>query len=139
MPTTTFTLIDNGSPHAFEATMGPGDTVRVAAAALAAALGWELKPQGFCKGDLCYPVPPRSDIANGDGIDLGAFASHIGRPLALDRDEKASYLGESAAARAGQLTSLQAPDFTLPDLTGRMHSLSDYKGRKVLLAAYGSW
>ncbi len=29
-----------------------------------------------------------------------------------------------------------APDFTLPDQNGRMHSLSDYKGKKVILYFY---
>ena len=38
-----------------------------------------------------------------------------------------------------QLASLEAPDFTLPDLDGNLHSLSNYRGRKVLLATYGSW
>ena len=30
----------------------------------------------------------------------------------------------------------KAPDFTLPDQNGKMHSLSDYKGRKVILYFY---
>ena len=30
----------------------------------------------------------------------------------------------------------QAPDFTLPDQDGKIHSLSDYKGRKVILYFY---
>jgi len=30
----------------------------------------------------------------------------------------------------------QAPDFTLPDQSGRLHSLSDYKGKYVLLYFY---
>ena len=133
-----FTIVNEGTATEVEAYTG-GDSVRVSAAALATALGWELKPQGFCKGDLCYPLAPGSRMVNEEGVDMHGFANLLGRPLALDRDERAAYLGESAAARAGQLASLEAPDFTLPDLNGRMHSLSDYKGMKVLLAAYGSW
>ncbi|MBR5730525.1 MAG: thioredoxin-dependent thiol peroxidase [Firmicutes bacterium] len=30
----------------------------------------------------------------------------------------------------------KAPEFTLPDQDGRMHSLSDYRGRKVILYIY---
>lgn len=30
----------------------------------------------------------------------------------------------------------KAPDFTLPDQNGQMHSLSDYRGRKVILYFY---
>ena len=30
----------------------------------------------------------------------------------------------------------QAPDFTLPDRTGKEHSLSDYRGKKVVLYFY---
>jgi hypothetical protein len=48
-------------------------------------------------------------------------------------------LGESAQQRAAALASLEAPDFTLPDVNGRMHRLSDYRGKKVLLVTWASW
>ena len=32
-----------------------------------------------------------------------------------------------------------APDFTLPDLDGKLHSLSDYRGKKVVLMSWASW
>ena len=32
-----------------------------------------------------------------------------------------------------------APDFTLPDLEGRLHSLSEHRGKKVLLVTWASW
>ena len=31
------------------------------------------------------------------------------------------------------------PDFSLPDLEGRMHSLSSERGQKVLLVTWASW
>ncbi|MCC7122956.1 MAG: redoxin domain-containing protein [Gammaproteobacteria bacterium] len=37
------------------------------------------------------------------------------------------------------MMSLEAPDFTLPDLDGRLHSLSDYRGKKVFLFSWGSY
>ena len=48
-------------------------------------------------------------------------------------------LGASAAERGHQLRSLDAPEFTLPDLDGRPHTLSEHRGRKVLLLAWASW
>ena len=30
-------------------------------------------------------------------------------------------------------TGTKAPDFTLPDQNGNLHSLSEYKGKKVIL------
>ncbi len=33
-------------------------------------------------------------------------------------------------------TGIQAPDFTLPDQAGTMHTLSEYRGRKVILYFY---
>jgi peroxiredoxin len=35
--------------------------------------------------------------------------------------------------------TLEAPDFTLPDIDGKQHSLSDYRGKKVLLLSWASW
>ncbi len=48
-------------------------------------------------------------------------------------------LGVGAAARSRALQSLVAPDFTLPDLDGRLHALSDHRGKKVLLVTWASW
>jgi hypothetical protein len=61
------------------------------------------------------------------------------RPLAVDRDERVACLGVAAAARAAALASLEAPDFALPDLAGRVHTLAEHRGRKVLLVAWASW
>ena len=36
-------------------------------------------------------------------------------------------------------TGYEAADFTLPDLNGKMHSLADFRGKKVLLLTWGSW
>ena len=33
----------------------------------------------------------------------------------------------------------KAPDFTLPDLDGRPHTLSGHRGKKILLVAWASW
>jgi hypothetical protein len=70
---------------------------------------------------------------------IDALAAAGDRPLAVDRDESVAYLGETALVRATRLASLEAPDFSLPDLDGRVHSLSEQRGKKVLLVAYASW
>lgn len=81
---------------------------------------------------LSWPV-------GGDALDLADRAALAGRPLALDLEERVACLGVSARERNEALASLRAPDFTLPDLEGRRHSLADQRGRKVLLVAYASW
>jgi hypothetical protein len=73
------------------------------------------------------------------GADLAELARSLDRSLAVDLDEHAAFLGVSARARGAQLWSLEAPDFTLPDLEGRPHALSAQRGHKVLVVAYGSW
>jgi len=79
------------------------------------------------------------ELDEADGIARATRAEASGRPAAIDRAERAAYLGVSAAERAKALSSLEAPDFTLPDLDGQAHTLSAYRGRKVLLVAYASW
>lgn len=133
-----FTLLDDGRTTEIAAHV-VGDTVRVAPEALRAATGWELKAQGLCRNDVCIPTRAAADRVNEDGVDLDAFAALVGRPLALDPAARVAYLGVGAAERSARLASLEAPDFTLPDLGGRLHSLSDFRGRKVLLLAYASW
>jgi hypothetical protein len=133
-----FTLLEDGRSTVLPATLRDG-RVGIAPDSLHEALGWELKPEGLCRGALCVPVADRAALVAEDGIDLEAFAAALGRPLALDVEERAAALGVAAADRAERLASLEAPDFTLPDLDGRLHSLSEHRGKKVLLVAYASW
>jgi len=102
---------------------------------LPAATGWELKPEGACLGEVCVPLPA---AARRPGlVDVAALARALGRPLVHEGDTWIA--GEPAAARADALASLAAPDFELPDLAGRRHRLSQYRGHKVLVLSWASW
>ena len=72
-------------------------------------------------------------------IDLTALAELLGHPLAFDLEESVAALGTPLADRTRLLESLEAPDFTLPDIDDKPHSLSDHRGKKVMLIAYASW
>lgn len=130
-----FTLIDDGRALELAAVVSEG-AVRLSPAALEAALGWQVTPEGLCGHGMCLPLP--EDPAPG-GIDLAALADLLDRPLALDAAEGVACLGAPAGERAARLAALEAPDFALPDLEGRTHSLSEQRGRKVLVVAWGSW
>jgi hypothetical protein len=136
---TPYTILDENRTLEIPAAAGTdAGGIWLDAAATEQSLGWQLKPEGLCQGDVCIPVRDRSWI-EGDALELGGLASALGRPLASDADERVAALGTAAASRAASLTSLEAPDFSLPDLAGRMHTLSEHRGKKVLLIAYASW
>ena len=132
-----FTLIDQGRAARVDAELD-GARILVADAEVARATGWQRKPEGMCRDDMCVPL--RDTTAHtADRVELNAFAAALRRPLALDAEERVAFIGTAADERAEQLGSLRAPDFTLPDLDGRMHSLGEQRGRKVLLVVYASW
>lgn len=133
-----FTLIEGERVTRVAASV-EGSHVRITPEDLEHAFGWTLKPQGLCKGDVCVTLRERRGLVAQGGVDLAVFAQTTGLPLALDVKEGVAVLGESAAARGSRLASLEAPDFTLPDLAGQLHTLSSHRGKKVLLIAYASW
>jgi hypothetical protein len=135
---TPFQLLDGHQPVQVDASIS-GDRISLDPASLERALGWKLRPEGLCRGAVCVPVRDRDALAGAAGIDLAAFAAALDRPLALDTAERTAALGTPAAERRAALASLEAPDFTLPDLAGRPHSLAEHRGEKVLLVAYASW
>lgn len=85
------------------------------------------------------PVDAAHRVSADDSINVSATWRALSRPVLSDKAGDAWVLGTSAAERSAALESLQAPDFTLPDLNGRAHSLSDYRGKKVFLATWASW
>jgi hypothetical protein len=118
-----------------------GERLWLSAAELEAATGWSFRPEGFCRGSVCVPVPPgRERELMRDGlIDVAALWRHLGHPLVHSDDGRAWVFGTAAADRAASLRSLQAPDFSLPDRSGRLHSLAEHRGKKVLLVSWASW
>jgi hypothetical protein len=138
MAETPFTVLDEGQATEVPAQIAD-ERVRLPAASLERALGWELKSQGLCRFEVCIPSARLAGLVSDGQIDLVDFAALLERPIALDLDERAAALGASARERAEALRGGVAPDFTLPDLSGREWTLSSLRGKKVLLVAYASW
>ncbi len=106
---------------------------------------FEVKPQGVCRDTLCFPLPKarKSEfVARKGAVDwfnLSAFARLIKQPVASDAGHQVWYFGTRAQEAEAHLTSLDAPDFSLPDINGKPHALSDFRGKKVLLLTWASW
>ena len=104
-----------------------------------------IKPQGVCRDELCFPLPKsrRAEFVSKNGattwFNLSEFAKLIRQPVVVDQKNGVWYFGARDAEQNGYLTSLAAPNFTLPDLNGRAHSLTDFRGKKVLLVTWASW
>jgi hypothetical protein len=114
------------------------DGLWLTAADVVRAAGWTSKPEGLCRDDRCVPAPRgrEAEFLDGGAVNLAAFWQHMGRPVVRDDAGEAWVLGTGARSRAPVLESLEAPDFALPDLEGRMHALRDQPGRKVLLVTW---
>ena len=132
---------DRSSPGA--SAVIEGNNLWLSLADLHAATGWELKPQGACLNDVCVPIPSGREAeflrADGQQFNLAALARLQGQPVVHDDTHGVWFFGETASTRNNALASLQAPDFTLPDLDGHLHSLSQHRGKKILLVSWASW
>jgi hypothetical protein len=104
-----------------------------------------IKPQGVCRDELCFPLPKnrKAEFVSKKGkttwFNLSEFARLIRQPVVVDQKNGVWYFGARNAEQNGYLTSLEAPNFTLPDLDGKLHSLTDFRGKKVLLVTWASW
>jgi len=107
------------------------------AGSLTDATGWELKPEGLCRDDVCVPVP--DDVRAAATDDAVALWRHLGWPVATTGDAADAYLGEPVSARAAARAGEPAPDFALRDLAGVEHRLRDHRGKKVFLASWAPW
>jgi hypothetical protein len=137
------TIIDGDRPVSVASAMAEGNNLWLSLDDLRATTGWELKPQGACLGEVCVPIPAgrEADFVRADGtqFNLAALARQLNQPAVHDDTHAVWFFGEGASARNNALQSLQAPDFTLPDLDGKWHALSEYRGRKILLVSWASW
>ena len=133
-------LIDNKILEV-EQGSGAGDQLWISTSEAERIAGISRHPDGFSKDGAILPAPSTNseDFLRGEEIDLAAVWRKMNKPALSDASGEVWVLGASAGERAAVLQSLQAPDFTLPDLDGRPHSLSDFRGKKVFLVSWASW
>jgi hypothetical protein len=134
---TQLTVIDETGAHSF-GQVGFGK-LGVSAEDFARATGWTLKAEGLCKDEICVPVRDTSALSSGEAIDVAEFARVTGRNMVVDASRNVMAMGEQAAHRAAAMATLDAPNFTLPDINGNLVSLSDFANRKKLILAWSSW
>jgi AhpC/TSA family len=119
------------------------DDLWVTLADLKRATGFVIKPQGICRDELCFPIPKARRSAflskqrSTTWFNLSEFARLLRQPVA--REKEVWYFGPRPDEQNSFISSLIAPDFKLPDMNGKQHSLSDFRGKKVLLITWASW
>ena len=104
----------------------------ISAEEFAAGTGWQVKPEGACKGEVCVPLPVDT------GFDLEMTAERL--RMAVVHDEPAGLwaLGpESLGERV--LVTATAPELVLDDLDGNEFRLSSLRGQKVVLVAWAPY
>lgn len=122
-----------------------GEELWLTLAELTAVSGWQLKPEGVFRDEVCIPVQAarRSalirDGSSGTLFNLTEFARWIEQPFAHDEKNAVWYFGPGGWDWKDRLGSRQAPDFSLPDLQGHLHTLLELRGKKVFLLFWASW
>lgn len=112
------------------------ETLEISPDVLKSRTGWEIKPQGACKGEICVPL--FSSVTTTSGlIDVQKLAEKLNMPIIEDEAAGLWCVGPEAGGKA--LTTAIAPDFELPDWKGQTFRLSSLRGKKVLLVTWASW
>jgi len=100
------------------------------------ATGWEIKPEGACRGEICVPLPGLERQPDGT-IDVRLFAELMAMPLVSDEEHALFALGPRGGGRV--LDDAALPEIVLPDFEGDAFDVADLRGRKVVLLAWASW
>ena len=111
------------------------DSLTVDRATFEQRTGWQLTPEGGCKGDVCIPLAAPVDGAT---VNLETLAPQLGLPLVEEPNTGVWSLGPESIG-SHTLTTAEAPDLRLPDLDGNEFALSSLRGQKVLLIAWAPY
>ena len=110
------------------------ERLEVSAEELEQRTGWQIRPEGACKGDRCVPLPDDA----GDTLDAEMLAERLGMALVHEERHGLWALGPESG-RVAALLSAELPDITLPDRHGKDFSLRSLRGTKIFMLAWASW
>lgn len=93
--------------------------------------GWEVRPEGACRGPVCVPLD--------EADDLRAAAGRLGMAVVVDEDSGQAALGPaSVSGRA--LAGVEAPELELPFvLRDGVWRLAEQRGRRTVIVAWAPW
>ena len=120
---------------------GAGDGLLIRPDDLPRVNGFELKPEGACREELCIPLN-EDLLTEQDGrewFDLGAFADLVGQPYVADTQAGVWSFAEMPARRESMMVDAMAPEFEVTDRQGKRIGTADLKGRKALIVTWSSW
>jgi hypothetical protein len=108
------------------------ETLDIGADDFSAGTGWDIKPQGACRGDVCVPLGIPSTF------DLQVAADRLRMALVHDVERDLWALGpDTVNGRA--LASAVAPELVLPDVNGNEFRLSSLRGEKVVIVCWAPY
>ena len=106
--------------------------IDVSKEAFAAGTGWEIKPEGACKGEVCVPLDQSGPF------DVELTADRLRMAVVHDEDQGLWAIGpESLGDRA--LVTADAPELVLPDLDGDEFRLATLRGQKVVVVSWAPY
>ncbi len=106
------------------------DTLDISPEQFHAGTGWEIKPEGACKGEVCVPLP--------DGFSAASTAERLG--MAVVHNDAAGLVALGPETLNGRaLATAVAPEVVLPDLDGNEFRLSSLRGKKVVVVAWAPY
>jgi hypothetical protein len=107
------------------------DRLDISAEEFEDATGWQIKPEGACRAEVCVPVPDGS-------FDPMTAADRLGMAVVAEPDLGLWAVGpETLGGRA--LATADASDFALPDLEGNTVRITSLRDLKVLIAAWAPY
>ena len=109
------------------------DTLDLTADDFAAGTGWEIKPQGACRAEVCVPLG-----AGGTAFDVRAVADRLGMAIVTDPTTGTSAVGPASLGDRA-LATAQAPELVLADLDGNEFRLSSLRGQKVVIVSWAPY
>jgi len=105
------------------------DRLDVGAEEFQRATGWEIKPEGACRAEVCVAL-------RDEGFDVLAAAERLG--MAVVSEAGLWAVGpETLGGRA--LTTADASDLHLPDLDGNEFRITSLRGQKVLVVSWAPY
>jgi hypothetical protein len=111
-------------------------SLRVPVAEFTALTGWEAKPEGMCRGEVCVPAPLALD---GDMVNVEAAAERLGMPVVHDPKHNVWALGVATATGRALASAKAVFPTSLIDAMGNAFDFASMRGRRMIMVAWASW